>query len=123
MDAVDQELELEEFKQFCFMVKPLKNCLKVNLHGLLLNLEKTQSQLKPSAFRYSLDEEESDEAQQVQDTRKKAVEAKLVTAMNKPKHITSLKKANEQRQRQWKESFERRAHRESIEKWIILKHL
>ena len=63
--------ELEEFKQFCFMIKPLKNCPKVNLHGLLLNLKKVHSQLKPSAFGYSLDEGDSDEVQQVQDMRKK----------------------------------------------------
>ena len=44
------------------MVKPLKNHLKVHLHGLQLDLRKSHSQLKPSAFMYSLDEEDSDEA-------------------------------------------------------------
>ena len=54
--------ELEEFQQFCFMVKPLKNRLKVHLHGLQLDLRKAHSQLKPSEFGYNSDEEDSDEA-------------------------------------------------------------
>ena len=48
--------ELEEFKQFCFMIKPLKNYSNINLDGLLLivlNLRKAHSQLKPG---YSLEE-------------------------------------------------------------------
>ena len=60
MDVVDQELA--EFWQFCLMVKPLKNYPKVHLHGLPLDLRKTHSHLKSSAFGYSLDDEDSDEA-------------------------------------------------------------
>ena len=60
MDVVDQELA--EFWQFCLMVKPLQNRPKVHLHGLPLDLRKTHSHLKSSAFGYSLDGEDSDEA-------------------------------------------------------------
>ena len=71
MAVVDREME--EFKQFCFMIKPLKNRPKVNLDELLLNLRKIHSQLEPLAFGYSSDEGDSDEVQQVQDTKKKTV--------------------------------------------------
>ena len=60
MDVVDQELA--EFQQFCLMVKPLKNHPRVHLHGLPLDLRKTHSHLKSSAFKYCSDEEDSDEA-------------------------------------------------------------
>ena len=60
MDVADWKLE--EFQQFCFYIKPLKNHPKVNQHGLQMDLRRAHSQLKPSAFGYSLDEENSDEA-------------------------------------------------------------
>ena len=60
LDVVDQELA--EFRQFCLMIKPLKNCPKVHLHGLPLDLRKTYSHLKTSALGYNSDNEDSDEA-------------------------------------------------------------
>ena len=51
-----------------------------------MDLKKAHAQLKPSAFGYNSHKEDSDEVQQVQDTRKKAVAAKPGTDMNKPKY-------------------------------------
>ena len=47
-DALDSESdeinvadqEVEEFQQFCLMVKPLNNCPKVHLHGYNWTLER-----------------------------------------------------------------------------------
>ena len=56
--VVDQELA--KFQQFCLMVKPLQNRPKMHLHGLPLDLRKTHSHLKSSAFGYSSDGDDKD---------------------------------------------------------------
>lgn len=44
----------------------------------------------------------------IEDERKKAIAAKLGASKNKPKYITSLKKAAEQRQREYERVIERK---------------